>query len=86
MIVQFAICLISIYYSKQLNKYYIMEETSIIKEINEYFNKVNFTEDYRSKLLFLHSQLDKIFMRKAKEAYIRLRAEWMEKGKKNSYF
>lgn len=67
---------LSISYSKQLNKSYIL------KEINEYSNKLSLTEDDRSRLLLLQSQLDEIYMRKSKGAYIRSRAKWMKKGRK----
>jgi len=77
---------LSISYSKQLKKSYNLKETSVIKEINEYSNKSILTEDDRSRLLLLQAELDEIYMRKAKGAYIRSRAKWMEKGEKNSAY
>lgn len=43
-------------------------------------------EDNRQKLLLLQSSLDNIYISKAKGAWIRSRAKWIEKGESNSAY
>ena len=84
---KYKICQYSISYSKQLKKKNCMEEEEVIKEILSITLCSTISENEQIRLLQLQEKLDKIYERKARGAYIRSRAKWMEAGEKNtSYF
>lgn len=71
---------ISIKFSKNLSKSNRQYETKLIKEINDTCNKTTLNENDKEKLVELHSKLDEIYTKRAKGAYIRSRAKWIEEG------
>lgn len=62
------------------------EEVQLIQEINKRCCKSVLTDEDKDKLISLHSLLDELYIRKAKGAYVRSRAKWMEEGEKNSSY
>lgn len=58
----------------------------IIKEINCICNKSSLSENNKQKLILLQSSLDNIYITKAKGAYIRSRAKWIEEGERSSAY
>lgn len=58
----------------------------IIKEINGICIKSYLSENDKQKLLLLQSSLDNIYVDKAKGAYIRSRAKWIEEGERSSAY
>ena len=57
-----------------------------MKEVNNICNKSLLYEDDKQKLILLHSSLDNIYINKAKGAYIRSRAKWIEEGERSSAY
>lgn len=77
---------ISISFGKTLSRDSKQKEMHIVKEINSIYNKHLINEDDKQKLTTLHSSLDSIYVNKAKGAYIRSRAKWMEEGEKSTAY
>jgi len=50
------------------------------------YSKSDWSEEDKEKISNLQSKLDRIYIDKAKGAYIRSRARWIEEGEKNAYF
>lgn len=71
---------ISIKFSKNLSKSNRKYQTKLIKEINDTCNKTTLNENDKEKRVELHSKLDEIYTKRAKGAYIRSRAKWIEEG------
>ncbi len=77
----------SIRFEKTLNRSNRLFEMNIIKEINVYYNKTSPTDNEKQKLQSLLNKLDEMYLCKAKGAFIRSRAKWIEDGEKStSYF
>lgn len=84
---KFRICEFSINYSKMLAKIRKQTEHKIVSEINKYCSKISLNSLEKSNFISLQSQLDDLYIKKAKGAYIRSRAKWIEEGEKStSYF
>lgn len=83
---KYKICQISISFGKTLSRDSKQKEMHIGKEINSICNKHLINEDDKQKLTTLHSSLDRIYVNKAKGAYIRSRAKWMEEGEKSTAY
>ncbi len=77
---------ISISYGKLLSRNSKKKELEIIKEINGICIKSFLSENDKQKLLLLQSSLDNIYVDKAKGAYIRSRAKWIEEGERSSAY
>lgn len=77
----------SINYSKILAKVRKQQELNIIYEINKCCNDSTLTELEKTKIISLQLELDNLYIKKAKGAYIRSKAKWIEEGEKStSYF
>ncbi len=77
----------NIRFGKTLNRSNRLSEMNIIKEINVYYNKTSPTDNEKQKLQSLLNKLDEMYLCKAKGAFIRSRAKWIEDGEKStSYF
>lgn len=77
---------ISIFYGKLLSRNRGKKELEIIKEINSTCVKPLLSEDEKQKIILLQSSLDNIFVDKAKGAFIRSRAKWIEEGERSSTY
>lgn len=73
---------LTISFSKQIKKDLERKELDIIIQLNVYCNKPNPTEDDRQEILNLQHKLDEIYTQKAKGAFVRSRAKWIEEGEK----
>lgn len=77
----------SIHFSKNLSKARAQLEEELSRELNNLCNKSDMDDETRLKILSLQSKIDNLYIQKAKGAYVRSRARWIEKGEKsNSYF
>lgn len=76
----------SISFSKQLKYSAQLEENELIREIYQCCNKSTISESDRRNLLILQTKLDDIYTKKAKGAYIRSKAKWIEEGEKNTAY
>lgn len=70
-------------YCSRLKK---QKQQELISEMNRLCCKAELSLDDHIKLNSIQTQLDNMYMEKAKGAFIRSRARWIEQGKKNSYF
>lgn len=78
---------IAIKYSKLATIKNKQLEDDTIKEINEICSKTVLSECHKQRLGYLQTCLDNIYTTKAKGAYLRSRAKWIENGEKStSYF
>lgn len=76
----------SITYGINLKEKRQKKEIQLIQEIIKCCCKSILTDEDKDKLINLHSLLDELYIRKAKGAYVRSRAKWMEEGEKNSSY
>lgn len=77
----------SVNFGKTFNKLNRLTELNIIKEINIYYSKTSLTDNDKQELQNLLNKLDEIYLCKAKGAFIRSRAKWIEDGERStSYF
>uniref|UniRef100_A0A3B3IJR3 Reverse transcriptase domain-containing protein n=1 Tax=Oryzias latipes TaxID=8090 RepID=A0A3B3IJR3_ORYLA len=77
----------AIKHSKLIAKHYKQKETEILTELNQICSKPVFNEDDKQRRSILQCSLDDIYIKKAKGAFIRSRAKWVELGEKStSYF
>lgn len=72
--------------SKHLNQIKKQRQHSIISEINKLGNNDELTVEEHLQLNKLQAELDNLYLEKAKGAYIRSRARWIEEGEKNSSY
>lgn len=79
---KFCIRKLSIALGKKLNKQRKEEETIVVKELMKLYSKLDWTEEEKVRINNLQSQLDVIYVNKAKGAYVRSRARWIEGGEK----
>lgn len=77
---------ISISSGKLLSRNSRKKEFEIINEINSICNRPSLNEINKQKLILLQSSLDQIYVDKAKGAYIRSRAKWIEEGERSSAY
>lgn len=77
---------ISISHSKTMSRANKQKERDIIKEIHDVCNKKILSDDDKQKLVLLHSSLDKMYVSKARGAYIRSKAKWIEEGERSSAY
>uniref|UniRef100_A0A3P9J195 Reverse transcriptase domain-containing protein n=1 Tax=Oryzias latipes TaxID=8090 RepID=A0A3P9J195_ORYLA len=77
---------LSISFSKKLKSNLDKKELDIIKQLNDLCCKPNPSEDDRQQILNLQSKLDELYTQRARGAYIRSRARWIEEGEKNSAY
>lgn len=77
---------ISISHGKTINRANKQKEIDIMQEIHNTCNKNSLSEQEKQKLIILHSSLDNIYINKAKGAYIRSRAKWIEEGERSSAY
>jgi len=76
----------SIQFGKRLSKAKESRSSAIIKEINNILCLSSPSEQDREKLYLLKEDLDVLYAEKAKGAFIRSRAKWLEFGEKNSTY
>lgn len=77
---------ISISSGKLLSRNSRKKEFEIIKEINSICIRPSLNETDKQKRILLQSSLDNIYVDKAKGAYIRSRAKWIEEGERSSAY
>ena len=58
----------------------------MVKELMNLYSKLNWTEEEKERINNLQSKLDMLYLYKAKGAYMRSRAKWMEEGEKNTAY
>lgn len=75
---KFKICKLSINYSKILAKVRKQHEHNIIYKINQLCKKSTLKDDEKNDMSLLQLQLDDLYMKKARAAYIRSKAKWIE--------
>lgn len=83
---KYKVCQTSISISKILNRESRKKEIELISEINSIYNSLSINENCKQKLILLQSSLDNIYLSKAKGAYIRSRAKWIEEGERSSAY
>lgn len=76
----------SMTFSKNLMKKKRKKEFQLIQDINKCCCQPNMSDEDKEKLIKLHSILDEFYIKKAKGAYVRSRAKWLEEGEKNSSY
>lgn len=77
----------SIQFSKNLSKARSQLELELTKELNHLCNVSEMDNETKLQIQTLQSKIDELYTQKAKGAYIRSRARWIEKGEKsNNYF
>lgn len=77
----------SIQFSKNLSKARAQMELELTRELNNLCNKSEMDNEAKLQILSLQSKIDDLYTQKAKGAYVRSRARWIEKGEKsNNYF
>lgn len=55
--------------------------------LSQCYSKADLNEEDKIELLTLQTKLDEIHLKRAKGAFVRSRAKWIEEGEKNtSYF
>lgn len=72
----------SIQFSKSLSKARTQLELEITRELIYLCNKSEMDNETKLQILFLQSKIDDLYTQKAKGAYVRSRARWIEKGGK----
>lgn len=83
---KFSIRKYSISFSKKLKREKLERETHLINAILSYYNKMDWSEEDREKILQTQSKLDELYLEKAQGAYVRSRAKWIEEGEKSSAY
>lgn len=76
----------SIKFSKDLLKSKGLQFAFILKEINRITCLANPNDAEKESLYLLREKLDSFYIEKAKGAFIRSRAKWLEAGEKNSAY
>lgn len=76
----------SVHFGKSLNRNNKLTEITVIKEINEYYNRTSLTDTDKRMLQCLLTKLDDIYLQKAEGAFIRSRAKWIEEGEKSTAY
>lgn len=76
----------SIAFGKKLNRQRKEEESNVVKELMNLYGKLNWTEEEKGKINNLQSKLDKMYLYRAKAAYLRSKAKWIEEGEKNTAY
>uniref|UniRef100_A0A8C6M6K1 Reverse transcriptase domain-containing protein n=1 Tax=Nothobranchius furzeri TaxID=105023 RepID=A0A8C6M6K1_NOTFU len=76
----------SISFSKTILRESQKKEIDLVKELNFYCSNSSPTEDDKQKIRNLQSTLDEMYTQKAKGAFIRSRAKWIEEGEKNNAY
>ena len=72
----------SIQFSKNLSKARTQVELEITRELSSLCNKSEMDNETKLQILALQSKIDELYIQKAKGAYVRSRAKWIEKGEK----
>ncbi len=70
------------YSSKQMR----VKQKEIVTSINILCSKAVLSSEEKAQLENLKNQLDNLFLDKARGAFIRSRARWIEEGEKNSSY
>lgn len=83
---KFKVRQISIRHSKLIAIQSKQKETEIIRELNHICSKPFFNENDKQRKITLQSYLDDIYTKKAKGAYLRSRARWIEDGEKSTAY
>ena len=61
------------------------KQQDIIKDMNRLCQKTDLSLEEQVKLNNLQNQLDSLYMEKAKGAFIRSRARWLEEGENKDF-
>ena len=83
---KYKVRLFSISFSKKSLKELQEKERDLVQQLNFYCNKPNPTDEDKQKILSLQAKLDEMYVQKAKGAFVRSRAKWIEEGEKNSAY
>lgn len=71
---------------KQISKFKSMKRLELINEMHKFGNKTDLTIDEQIQLNNLQAKFDNLYLEKAKGAFIRSRARWLEEGENNSSY
>lgn len=82
---KFKVHQISIKHSKIIAHQNKQKETEVIRELNHICSKPFFNDNDKQRRSILQS-LDDIYIKKAKGAYVRSRAKWIEDGEKSTAY
>ncbi len=78
---------LSIKFSKTRSNQQREHEIKSFQEINEYYRKAALSDEDGANILGLQTRLDDLLSKRARGAYVRSRAKWIEQGEKDtSYF
>ncbi len=75
----------SIYFSKKLSSEKKNKYAVLLKNISDLLNK-QLSEEDQYRLSSLQEELNSLYLEKAKGAFVRSRAKWLEFGEKNSVY
>uniref|UniRef100_A0A8C2CG96 Reverse transcriptase domain-containing protein n=1 Tax=Cyprinus carpio TaxID=7962 RepID=A0A8C2CG96_CYPCA len=84
--VKFNVKKIAIKEGKQIANARKFRQTTILSRLNFFSNKDILSKSEEKELYTLQSELDDFYTEKAKGAFIRSRARWIEEGEKNSSY
>uniref|UniRef100_A0A1A7XB67 Reverse transcriptase domain-containing protein n=2 Tax=Iconisemion striatum TaxID=60296 RepID=A0A1A7XB67_9TELE len=76
----------SIRFGKERSKTLREQETKLIHDLDEYCKKTPMLDSDKAAFISLKSKLDVLSSRKARGAFIRSRAKWIEEGERNTAY
>lgn len=71
---------------KKVSQAHKSRQKQMVGKISLQCTKVNITVEEQKELHILQNQLDDLYIDKAKGAFIRFKAKWIEQGEKNSSY
>lgn len=77
---------ISIQFGKERNKYLREQEVKLIKELDDYSKRTPMLDSDKTAFINLKSKLDECSSRRARGAFIRSKAKWIEDGERNTAY
>ena len=77
---------ISIKFGKKRSKVLREQELKLVQDIDNCCKKTPMSESDKNIFINLQSKLDEMYLRKARGAYVRSRAKWLEEGEKNTAY
>ena len=83
---KFKVKCLAIETGKRMTKKRLEKQRGIIEKINNFCMNTGLSTEEKSELAALQTQLDELYMDKAKGAFIRSRARWLEQGGKKIIF
>uniref|UniRef100_A0A3B3DY82 Reverse transcriptase domain-containing protein n=1 Tax=Oryzias melastigma TaxID=30732 RepID=A0A3B3DY82_ORYME len=76
----------SIQYGKERGKKIKEAEQQLVSDLNKFYRNYNVSDTDKEEFLRLQSKLDSFYLNRARGAFIRSRAKWIEEGEKNSSY